>query len=565
MPRAQDLSGKGLFSVFLIIWLVLNVLQAAFTRLDPDEAYYWMYAKQLDWGYFDHPPAVAFLIQLSSSLFPDELGVRLGVILLQIGSFYGFWLLLGKPKTYPQVLTLVLLLAAMPMLQIFGFVATPDAPLLFCGVWFFYFYQKFLEKESWVNTVLLSICMAALLYSKYHGILLIFFTLVSNLRLLLRPKFYVAAVVGALLFFPHLYWQYLHQFPSVRYHLVEREDPFEWKHPITYVLNQFVIFNPFIFPMALFALRRQRDKGKMYRAYLVVIFSCWAFFFYFSFKGHAEPQWTALLTIPFVVLTWRYAVEEAHFGFNTWLRRLGLLSIVLFFIARIALLQWNIFDLTTNFHRTAWVFELQKAAQGLPVVFQNSYRDPSVYTFYTKHQAYTFTDAYYRKNQFDIWDWEKELQHQRVLLAGQKKWTCSDCQPVRFSKKDFILKRVDSLQVASKVWITYHSDFAWESSALIEIPLEIYNPYPHTIELKKGNMPLSFHALFYKEEDIKHSDSLRFSSPISLLPPQQVIRTTATFSVPKDVNTWYYFAIGIQTGDLPPAFNSKLTKVTISR
>lgn len=564
MLRDRHLSGKGLFLVFLIIWLSLNVLQAAFTQLDPDETYYWMYARQLDWGYFDHPPGVAFLIKLGSSLFPNELGVRLGVILLQIGSFYGFWLLLGKPKEYAQVLTLIILLAAMPMLQIFGFVATPDAPLLFCGVWFFYFYQKFLEKESWANSVLLGICMAALLYSKYHGILLVFFTLFSNLSLLLRPKFYIAAVFGALLFFPHLYWQYAHEFPSVRYHLVEREDPFEWKHPITYVLNQFVIFNPFIFPMALFALLRQTNKGKMYRAYLVLIFCCWAFFLYFSFKGHAEPQWTALLTIPFVVLTWQYAVADAHFVFNAWIRRLGLLSIALFFVARLALLQWNIFGLTTNFHRTTWVFELQKVAKGLPVVFQNSYRDPSVYTFYTKAQAYTFTDAYYRKNQFDIWDWEKNLQNQGVLLAGQKKWTCSDCEQVHFAKKDFTLKWVDSLQVASKVWMSYRSNFVWQPGALVEIPLEIRNPYPHAIELSQGNMPLSFKALFYKEEEIAYTARLRFSTPLTRLPAHQVIRTTATFSIPEGLQGWYYFALGIQTGDLPPAFNSKLTKVTIN-
>ena len=90
-PSAR--SGKSLFLFFLVIWFLLNALQAAFTNLDPDEAYYWMYSKALAWGYFDHPPAIATLIKLGYALIPSELGVRIFTILAQIGSFYGIWIL----------------------------------------------------------------------------------------------------------------------------------------------------------------------------------------------------------------------------------------------------------------------------------------------------------------------------------------------------------------------------------------------------------------------------------------------------------------------------------------
>lgn len=39
----------------LLLVFVINCLQAAFTELSDDEAYYWMYAQHLDVGYFDHP------------------------------------------------------------------------------------------------------------------------------------------------------------------------------------------------------------------------------------------------------------------------------------------------------------------------------------------------------------------------------------------------------------------------------------------------------------------------------------------------------------------------------
>ena len=47
--------------LFYSIWLLISFVQAAGTELFDDEAYYWVYSKFLDWGYFDHPPMVAVL------------------------------------------------------------------------------------------------------------------------------------------------------------------------------------------------------------------------------------------------------------------------------------------------------------------------------------------------------------------------------------------------------------------------------------------------------------------------------------------------------------------------
>ena len=65
-----------LFVILLIILGLLNFIQAFATGLLFDEAYYWYYAQQLEWGYFDHPPMVAWIIA-SSSYIQGELGVRL--------------------------------------------------------------------------------------------------------------------------------------------------------------------------------------------------------------------------------------------------------------------------------------------------------------------------------------------------------------------------------------------------------------------------------------------------------------------------------------------------------
>jgi dolichol-phosphate mannosyltransferase len=58
--------------------LVLKLIFINSVNLIPEEAYYWNYARHLDWSYLDHPPMVGWLIWLSTSLLgKSELSVRL--------------------------------------------------------------------------------------------------------------------------------------------------------------------------------------------------------------------------------------------------------------------------------------------------------------------------------------------------------------------------------------------------------------------------------------------------------------------------------------------------------
>jgi hypothetical protein len=52
-----------------------------------DEAYYWYYAQELEWGYLDHPPFVALSgLSLATSL-KNELGLRVLSVVLNLASY----------------------------------------------------------------------------------------------------------------------------------------------------------------------------------------------------------------------------------------------------------------------------------------------------------------------------------------------------------------------------------------------------------------------------------------------------------------------------------------------
>src|SRR5687768_6648799 len=74
--------------LFYCCWLLINVIQSATTELFDDEAYYWMYTKFPAWGYFDHPPMVAWLIQAGYAIFHHEAGVRLLIVFMNSATLW---------------------------------------------------------------------------------------------------------------------------------------------------------------------------------------------------------------------------------------------------------------------------------------------------------------------------------------------------------------------------------------------------------------------------------------------------------------------------------------------
>src|SRR5690606_30469653 len=113
----------------------------------------------------------------------------------------------------------ILLSASVALFNAYGFFMLPDTPLLFFGALFLYAYKKFLQRPDVRIILVLGFSMAAMMYSKYHAILLIGFVILSNPKILLRYRFWMAAVFALVLYIPHFYWLNETDFVSLKYHL----------------------------------------------------------------------------------------------------------------------------------------------------------------------------------------------------------------------------------------------------------------------------------------------------------------------------------------------------------
>jgi hypothetical protein len=405
--------------LFYACWLLLSLVQAAGTELFDDEAYYWVYSKFLDWGYFDHPPMIAILIKVGTFIFPGEFGVRLMIVLMGTLSIYIIEKL-TNPVNLKLFYAIVLNTA---ILQIGGIIAVPDIPLLFFTALFFWMYKKYSEQTNWINAVLLSITVALLLYSKYHGLLIILATLVSSFKLLKQPATWLVIVLAILFFMPHVLWQLAHGLPSLNYHLFERvSPPYSLSFTTDYLAGQLLIAGPLLGWLLIWSAFRYKPTDQIQKAMRWSLIFVYLLFLASSFKSRTEANWTVPLLVPLIVLAYHHL--EINEKLSKWVYRLLPISLVLIFTVRIFMildtpLIKNLPKDEFHYNRD-WTNAIKEKSNGLPVVFTNSYQRASKYWFYTGDTAFSLNTHLYRRSNYNFWPLELQLQRKPVFIVGSK-------------------------------------------------------------------------------------------------------------------------------------------------
>src|SRR5690606_7874213 len=103
-------------------------------------------------------------------LFQNELGVRLMFALV---STLTFAIILNELNEKKDFFFMTIFVLSFPLIHthIAGFIAIPDIPLVLFTMLFLVLYRKFLIKPGSALSVLLAVCLAAMIYSKYHAFL----------------------------------------------------------------------------------------------------------------------------------------------------------------------------------------------------------------------------------------------------------------------------------------------------------------------------------------------------------------------------------------------------------
>lgn len=481
-----SLGADRLVLLWLGVWWIANLVQAGFTELANDEAYYHMFAERLAWGYFDHPPVTALLVWAGERLFGGELGVRFFFTVLQPLYLWILWRLIRPADAGRRDAALfVVVSAATLMLQLYGFIAVPDGPLMFTTALFLLTFKWFSEnrRRAWLW---MGIAMALMAYSKYHGALVVLFALAANPRQLLRPALYSSGAVALLLLVPHLVWQYEHDWASFAYHLSGRNSVFRPGYVVEFLANMLVVFNPFFVPLYVQAWRKVKPQTPVGRALKLLPVAFIVFFMLSSLRGYVQPQWVIVSCFGLVCVLFAYARRHPRTRRNVM--RAGGVTVGLIVLARLVMIFNPLGIRFEVFNNPESYAAIAAEADGRPVVFRYGYAVAAKYAFYTGGEAYCQPNIRYRTHQWQFRDDDSRFIGREVLV---------ECPDGTVSDST---RQVRTLTMANGRSFTWFVDPAFHPVRLVDIAftglpgrvaagetlrleLRIRNPYPYAIRV----------------------------------------------------------------------------------
>ncbi|MCX7825040.1 MAG: glycosyltransferase family 39 protein [Verrucomicrobiae bacterium] len=295
------LHSRGWIGLVLLSFAI-RLLLASSIQAMPEEAYYWNYAQRPSLGYYDHPPAVAWMIWCTTSIAGhNDFALRLGPLCCAgIASIFIYRLAYRRWQDAHAGWRAVALLNLLPIFASMGFVAFPDAPLMAGWSAAIYFGYRAVETDRIQFWLLWGAAAGWAMLSKYTGGALLlaagaFVLLTPEGRAQLKkPGIYLGLLTALGLFSPVVWWNWQHEWMSFRFQFAGRHSrgihfnlplmlALEWAAvtPVAFVL----------FVIAAAAAMRRREWQDRWMAW-----QFWPIFLVFavsSFKEQTHINWIA--------------------------------------------------------------------------------------------------------------------------------------------------------------------------------------------------------------------------------------------------------------------------------
>ncbi|WP_233205125.1 ArnT family glycosyltransferase [Alkalicaulis satelles] len=248
--------------------LVLLAVRISVLFFDPgslyaDETQYWLWSRELDWGYYSKPPMIAWLIALSTAVFGDsDWAVRLlapvlntltaGFLGLTAARLYG-----PRAGVAAAVMWLV-----MPAVWLSSAIMSTDAALMTGISASLYTLVRLREGGGWIWAAALGLALAFAFLAKYAAIYVFAGAGLAVLvdaplrRALVSARGGLALIVFALPAGGNLAWNAVNDFATLG-HTVDNAnwgaDLFNPGEALSFAADQFAVFGPLMMVMLIIA------------------------------------------------------------------------------------------------------------------------------------------------------------------------------------------------------------------------------------------------------------------------------------------------------------------------
>ncbi|TAK08183.1 glycosyltransferase family 39 protein, partial [bacterium] len=217
----RDIVSNKVLLFALIAIVATRLISGLLLAPIQDEAYYFYWARFLDWGYFDHPPLVAWISSLVQIWPSSVLAARAGTIIL---SMISIPLMLSLFKTVgmkdQESIGTALILASGSLAGILlGYITTPDIPMIFCWIAALHECAKALKDnpKRWLSAGLFT---GFGILGKFTMVLIgpvFLIALLYHPRKLKNPWPFLGGAVCLLVLLPYMLWLKDHQWVTTRF------------------------------------------------------------------------------------------------------------------------------------------------------------------------------------------------------------------------------------------------------------------------------------------------------------------------------------------------------------
>jgi 4-amino-4-deoxy-L-arabinose transferase-like glycosyltransferase len=302
-------------AVMIAAFTGLRLLYALPLNALPDEADNFVWSQHLDYGYFDQPPLLMWLLALAyRALGNGTLAIRLVPALLGAWSSY-YVFRLGRETAGDRVAFWSVAIMNLTLLFTFGaMLATPDTPMvLFLSGASYYAYRGLTggQTRAWV---LAGLFAGLALLSKYTAVL--FFAscalcllLPEHRKWLTRRQPWLALLIALLVFSPQIAWNHAHEWVSFGFQwshgLGTGKFP-QWPRVPEYFGLQAAVVGPILFGLLIAVLVmvarswRREPAGRRFLWCLSVVPI--GFFLCSSLFHKVEANWPCFAYVPGILL-----------------------------------------------------------------------------------------------------------------------------------------------------------------------------------------------------------------------------------------------------------------------
>jgi undecaprenyl-diphosphatase len=315
-PPASTVRTTGRDVLLLLLLVCVLVLVRALLMdqggfdLHFDEAQYWEWSQQLDWGYYSKGPLVAWLIALGEAVFGHGEWQTRSAAWLCSGIFVVLMYHFARDvwQSRQAAWWAVALTLSTPLFFTLGMVITTDILMFTCWAWAMWAFWRALEwqqsrswYEAWTAIGLGALTKLSILL--LPGLTVLLMLLKPDWRIIFRNRHFWAGLLIFLVFLvPVVGWNMAHNWVTIRHsagHI--SAEGLSIMGVLGFIGKQMVALSPLVALVAISLLwRRPAIAGRQYLWDVSAI--CLLFFVFKSASGQVNLNWAAPAYIGFVIL-----------------------------------------------------------------------------------------------------------------------------------------------------------------------------------------------------------------------------------------------------------------------